>query len=494
MRFQPSAWILAALLAAAAVAIGISHRMCLDDALIHLRIAHQLLAHGFYSFNGDVLAYSTSSPLYTALLAARSFFFPGPMLPKVLGELIYAVVILALAMRATHQRTAAARWLTVAFVAAVASPIGVRWLADGMETGLTAAMALIYSRIAYDISRGEARGTWASTVLIAALAMLATLLRVEFGFLAASILAAEWAQRRSMVLHSRAFALCCGAALGLGLIYWIFGSLLPDTAIAKAALAPNASPASEAVATLFNVVKTQAAASLFGALLLLCLILSFLLARRRRVATPFTAVLNASLLAFVALIVVRHQAVQGIRYFVFLEFFLVSFNLYALDGASPETDSWPISLSTKLKPWAITCAALAGIAWYGFDFSHLRLISAGRTATFERFRELDLSDLRGRAGIAWDVGMIGYFSDGYILDGNGLVNGRRIAQASMHNRLKEFVRDHQVDFVFANAEQAQELMGLLSTRDWIARGTFDFPNFDGAPDRHVLLTRPTAVR
>lgn len=90
--------------------------------------------------------------------------------------------------------------------------------------------------------------------------------------------------------------------------------------------------------------------------------------------------------------------------------------------------------------------------------------------------------------------MIGYFSDGLILDGNGLVNGRRIARTLVRDRLEEFVRDHRVDFVFVNEEQAQELAGLLSTKGWIARGSFDFPNFDGAPDRHVLLVRPSARR
>lgn len=88
MRLRPSTWIVAALLAGAATAIWISRRMCLDDAFIHLRIAHQLLAHGYYSFNGEAPTYSTSSPAYTALLAVLAHFFAGPMLPKILGELI----------------------------------------------------------------------------------------------------------------------------------------------------------------------------------------------------------------------------------------------------------------------------------------------------------------------------------------------------------------------------------------------------------------------
>jgi hypothetical protein len=482
-----------ALLLAAAGAVGLSRGMCLDDALIHLRIAHNLLARGFYSFNGDVPAYSTSSPLYTALLAALSFFFSGPMLPKILGEVVYGTLLVVLALRATRQRTATTRWLAIAFVAAVASPIGVRWLADGMETGLIAAAALTYARIAYDMSRRESAGNWKNTPLIAAFALLATLLRIEFSFLAAAVLAADVAQRRQIAPRSQGLALCCGAALGLGLIYWIFGGLLPDTALAKSAIAPNVSLAMQALATVLNIVKTQAAASLFGALLLLCLASSFLFLRRYHVATSFATILNASFLAFVALVVVRHQAVQGIRYFVFIEFFLVSFNLYVLDDAAPVSGSKPPAFAPSVRPWAFACVALVGIAWYAFDFSHLRLISGGRTATFEKFRELDLADLRGRAGIAWDVGMIGYFSNGLILDGNGLVNGRRIAQASVHERLTEFVRDHHVDFVFANADQAQELAGLLSTKEWITRGTFDFPNFDGAPDRHVLLSRPAST-
>jgi hypothetical protein len=120
----------------------------------------------------------------------------------------------------------------------------------------------------------------------------------------------------------------------------------------------------------------------------------------------------------------------------------------------------------------------------------LEIIAEGRSASFEKFESLNLEDLRGSYGIAWDVGMIGYFSHANILDANGLVDGRDVARLSKAARLHSFVDSHPIRFVFADADQLDELKQYLDVGGWSVREAFDFPNFSGAADRHFLLVRP----
>lgn len=53
----------------------------LDDAFIHLRVAHNLLDRGYISFNGLSPHYVTSSPLYSLILSMLSFFSRSSFIP-----------------------------------------------------------------------------------------------------------------------------------------------------------------------------------------------------------------------------------------------------------------------------------------------------------------------------------------------------------------------------------------------------------------------------
>jgi hypothetical protein len=76
-----------------------------------------------------------------------------------------------------------------------------------------------------------------------------------------------------------------------------------------------------------------------------------------------------------------------------------------------------------------------------------------RSATFLAMKGAPMADLEGTFGIAWDVGFVGYFSNGVILDGDGLINGREIARMQKRDRLQNFVSSHSIKFVFANDGQ-----------------------------------------
>lgn len=451
----------------------------LDDAFIHLRIARMLMAHGYFSFNGDFAAYCTSSPLYTTLLALADAWAGSPFVPKVLGLCAYTALFAVLARRVLAANRADSLYLHAWFLAAVASPLGIRWFTDGMETVLVALMALALARLAESVHDG---GKYRPVTLLTAMAAgaCATLLRIEFCFLIAMIGLASLSGFRRGGVDRLALCLGAGAAAGLFAVWMIFGGILPDTAVAKAHAARDLPMARAAADTLVVLAKTHAAASFLGASMLLLWAVSLWRAQTRDPRRGFVLTLNLALPLFVALVMWRQQAIQGIRYLVFIEFFLVVFNLAMLRQAQVRA---PVH-----RGWLASALALV-LAWQAFDFHLLRVMTDGRGASFEKFRDTDLRDLAGTPGIAWDVGFIGFFSGAIILDGHGLVNGPDVARLGEPERLRQFVQRYPVRFVFANASQLQALEGLLDLRDWETRATFDFPNVSGHADRHFLLVR-----
>jgi len=464
----------------------------LDDAFIHLRIAKNLLDHGFYSFNGDFPTYCTSSPLFTALLALCSQFVSTPNLPKIVGVLIYSVLFAVIASRVLTATTPYARWSWIAFLAAVGSPLAMRWLADGMETGLSGIVALLLADAAFEIY-SESKPISAATVIgFTTLGLLASTLRIEFSLLIGLIGIATLTRFQRRGIDPRAIALAAGSVAGFSVIFGIFGRILPDTAIAKSHALTNMPWTVAAFTTLMNIGKAHAAASSLGTIVVLGVIGSFLSAMRTACDRYFMAVINAGFAVVLFLVVWRQQAIQGYRYFVFIEFFLFAFNIAILNASRNIHEKAAIAVRPRGGLNSSVVAILLGVAfvgWQAFDLYKLRTISAGRAISFQKFENASLSDLRGTYGIAWDVGMIGYFSQARILDGNGLVDGIDVARMTRPDRLRSFVTEHPVRFVFVDAPQLAGLKGFIDVSHWAVRETFDFPNFAGDPDRHFLMVR-----
>lgn len=482
----------------ASVYLWLSRALFLDDAFIHLRIAHGLLAHGFYSFNGDRPAYCSSSPLFTALLAMGSWFYGGDYLPKIVDVAVYAALFAMLARRLLAARTVAAQWLSLAFLAAVASPLAMRWLTDGMETGLTGLAALLLAAAASEIYCEAPRPGFERLIAYGGFAALAVTLRIEFSFLVAMIGLASLTAYRRVGLNALAITLGAGAAVGLGVIYATFGRLLPDTAIAKSHTLAAFAPLQAALISLGDVLRGHAAASSLGIIMLGAAGISAFAAARNARNRGFVVVLNASFLLLVALIVWRQQAVQGYRYFVFIEFFLLAFNIAVLEDPNhaAKTRVEPAGSMSRSPRFAVIAGllGLTFIGWQAFDLSRLYLITAGRSVSFEKFENADFHDLYASYGIAWDVGMIGYFSRATILDGNGLVNGPAVARMTTAQRLQTFVSEHPIRFVFVDDGQIAALRAVLDVSGWQMRESFDFPNFSGRPERHYLFVRPDDAR
>jgi hypothetical protein len=489
----PRAWFYVLILAAVAgFYVWEARYLYLDDAFIHLRIAKNLLDHGFYSFNGDLPAYCTSSPLYTALVALCYHVLSTPTLPKIMGVLIYAVLFALLASRVAATVTPRARWLSITFLAAVASPLAMRWLADGMETGLAGIFALLLARAAFEIYSESKPAGAPALAGYAFLGLLSSMLRIEFALLVALIGAAALTGVRLRGIDPRAIALGLGSAAGFAVIYGIFGRILPDTAIAKAHVIADMSRSAAALTTVRDIAKAHAAASSLGVIVVIGMLGSFVAAMRTARRGYFVGVLNAGFALLLVLIVWRQQAIQGYRYFVFIEFFLFAFNVAVLNVSKEPRDRPAI----QARPWdgfkSPFAAALLGVVfvgWQAFDLYKLRTISAGRAVSFETFQSTDFTDLKGTNGIAFDVGMIGYFSQATILDGSGLVNGLEVARMTRDDRLHLFATAYPVRFFYVNEPQLAALREFLNVSRWAVRATFDFPNFAGDPDRHFLMVR-----
>jgi len=473
----------------AAFYLRLSLHLFQDDAFIHLRIARNLMDFGFFSFNGDRQSFCTSSPLFTTLLAIGSWISSAALLPKYIDLVIYGILFAMLARRVIAARNLYSQGLSIAFLAGVSSPLAMRWLADGMETGLIGVCALLFGSVAFEIYSEPRHAGTGELIIFALIAALAVTLRVEFCYLVVMIAVASLTAYRRVAVSAPALSLVVGAATGLAVIYCTFGAVLPDTAIAKANALADLPSTQAAVKTLFDIVKAHAAASSLGVIVVGSVICSFLVSVFHARSRKFVVVLNVGFILFVALIVWRRQAIQGYRYFVFIEFFLLAFNIAVLDS----TEAMPAKVrgvAGRLSRAAAVSIGVAFVGWQTYDLQKLRMVSAGRSATFEKFKSTNYDDLKGASGIAWDVGLIGYFSGATILDANGLVDGRLIAGMLKMDRLKFYVSSYPVRFVFANEGQLKELDGLLEMSHWIVRGTFDFPNFTGEADRHYLLVRP----
>jgi hypothetical protein len=110
-----------------------------DDALIHLRYAHNLYRTHLVSYDGIHSDYGASSLLYIHLLAFLSIFSESPMLARGLSSFAHILLFAFLAIvfsRIVSARAVLARLLSVIFLLLLVVPSAVRWLDDGMETGL----------------------------------------------------------------------------------------------------------------------------------------------------------------------------------------------------------------------------------------------------------------------------------------------------------------------------------------------------------------------
>ncbi len=186
--------------------------------------------------------------LYVSLLALLRGITASVMLPKAVSVVSYLllIVVLLLLCRRSAPRTPP-RLICIGLLLTALSPMGVRWLSDGMETGMV--LLAVVPCVAGVVEEDRQSATLGSYLAMALAGAALVLLRVELASLAglatciviAKRLQAgriQWPPSR-LILHGT--ALLTGAILALAGMRLTLGSFLPDTALAKSGL-PRLTP------------------------------------------------------------------------------------------------------------------------------------------------------------------------------------------------------------------------------------------------------------
>jgi hypothetical protein len=420
----------------------------LDDALIHLRYACVLHDQHRISFDGIHPGYGTSSLLYVGVLALLRSVTHSPFLPKAVSLVAYAG-LLALVIRLSRINR-----LALALLFVLISPFAVRWLTDGMETGLACLLAVAFSMLLF---------RKASPMALASIALVLSLLRVDLTLLVAFGVIVCIDRRQWL----RAASLCAGSGLSLIFIRVTMGHLLPDTALAKEGLG--------FFVVLATVVYEIAATCSCGFGLLLLWLVSAVAAWRVDRRSALVANLPFPVIVFLA--AVKGQQIHSIRYLIWALLFSIVWNLLLTAAVS--------------RPRPVFLAAFAcvlALCWT-IELPIVLRIDRGHSQNLFAMEHAHLDRLHGEGAVA-DVGFIGYFSQAPLCDMNGLVNGRAAALMTFDQRSQAcmaanpsflFVSQNQIGYLDAN-------FNIHSQTDWFECGSVDFTNVRST-DRHWLLVR-----
>jgi hypothetical protein len=463
----------------------------LDDALIHLRYATFLHRLHFITFDGVHHSFGTSSLLYVTMLAVLCGVTSSVMLAKLVSVIFYCGVVGLIGWQLRSvQRASMGRRLFGGLLFIMLSAMSIRWLTDGMETSLVAFAVFLLSILTDTEMRRPATGIGRGALLVL-FGFLVTLLRVELAsllFLACvAILATRMGEQqgspRSIGPLAGSICLGIGSMIAMAAVYLHFGTLLPDTALAKSGGHPSLLP----VQGMAHVIASSFLLG-FGALLLWLVsalsLLTALLQRQCRTASLVAfAACNSSFPIVVMLACLSSQTIEGIRHILWALLFSVFLNTLQLARVPFTAFGW---YRRALVACGIIFILLMPIdLYYGVRVMH------GRAQTFTQMRDTDLSRFEGKTIIAGDVGFIGYFSQGVVCDINGLVNGRTAARQTLAQRVQSCLQSHPA-MVFATREQAIKVNEILPLTLWTACRPFDFVNTSSNDRHYVFVSDPAA--
>ena len=469
-----------------------------DDALIHLRYADRLLHVHFISYDGTHPSYGTSSLLYVSLLALLRVLTRSALLSRAVSTAVHVLLfaVMAVTCLRTSRSSARVQLLALSTVLLLVTPSAVRWLDDGMETGLVVSLALIVAAYTHRLSmQTEVRFT--QILITVLLGVLMVFLRVELGIAlafatgilwlhAAAVSDSGWSERLIRALTARSGFLI-GATVGASAIGLIMHHLLPDTAVAKA------SGIRDFFSTFRRAGHIIVGGLLFGVGSLFLWLLSAVAVLRNRGPRRLTN-LTANLLFPVVLLLcaVRGQAIQGVRYLIWTFLFSIVWNLLEL-WKIDET----ILVQSPSRPGSQRSSSALFAAFLGFclitmpiDVHYMARTLTTRANTMKLFMREDLSPiLSTHLGMASDIGYIGYYTNSPICDLAGLVNGRTIAALTPAQRIERCTGLHP-DYLFADTSQVVSIAHYLDLSTWRVCGVYDFGNTLGA-DSHYLIVRPS---
>jgi hypothetical protein len=160
-------------------------------------------------------------------------------------------------------------------------------------------------------------------------------------------------------------------------------------------------------------------------------------------------------------------------------------NLCALDEPPPLGAPRP-----RASGRAALAAGLAVLALWAVEARTTARIISGRSDTFRSLAGADWRGYADRQAVAADIGMFGYFSRTRVCDLAGLVNGRRLAQATTQERAAECARQRPA-VAFLTDDQVAILAPHLDVRGWTPCREVSFTNVRSL-DLHRLYVDPRA--
>lgn len=470
----------------------------MDDAFIHLRYADNLFRTHFITYDGVHPSYGASSLLYVYLLAFLRAFTSSPNLPRAVSSCVHLLLfagLVLLFLRAIPRQSHLARLLGLTALILFTAPSAIRWLDDGMETGLALCFVALLCWVTFRQST-RSTTTGLQYLVFAALGFFTVLLRTELMLLCAlSFVILAWQnffapnhaanpnQRLKAILSGSHLLL--GGLLALALIRVRMHFLLPDTALAKSI---GTTPW---YLSLLAAVKVLGGALSFGAgMLLFWLLTVFLLSRVRRLSST-TLFANSVFPVLLALAVLRGQQIQGQRYFAWAFTFSILWNILELGRiSSAPTEKQP----TEKQPGSTLAYVFLALLLLALPLESVALypMLKSRTALLQQFESNHLERFEGKPGIAVEVGLIGYFSRADICDFAGLVNGREKAREMASERIRGCLATHP-DFLFINEARINGLRPFLSYSDWQACSqSYEYRNVNSFNHHYLIVPRAVA--
>jgi hypothetical protein len=473
----------------------------LDDSLIHLRYAAFLHNVHHITFDGVHASYGTSSLLYVNLLALLRGIATSVFLPKIVSSVCYVTSLLILAVgsrRFATRRVARAIW--IGLLLTMLSPMAVRWLTDGMETSLVAVFVITLALLVQRSMHREPGGVAVFAAWTIGGALL-VLLRIELaslcGLAACTLACGRMAThnfRNSRSLTARwistsfqSAAILLGAILALLGTRLVFGSFLPDTALAKSSVAAWW-PLQAIIHCLIGAAVFGISATILtfvsGALLLRALI------KHRKSSYEKLAWLFANLPfpLLIALACLRGQEIQGVRTVVWPLLFTTVWNALQLERLRRELPPSEIPPPSRIPlSWAYAAflLCLLPIGWH-----YAMHAMMGRAQTFLEMRKGGLARFQHSTIVAGDVGFISYFTGGYTCDIDGLVNGREAAKMSPEERIAACAARHP-KLLFLTTPQMKDVSAVMPIQGWTNCGHYDFTNVIGSDRHYLLVPRPS---
>jgi hypothetical protein len=462
----------------------------LDDSLIHLRYAAFLHNVHHITFDGVHSSFGTSSLLYVNLLALFRGITTIVFLPKIVSTTAYLVTILILAFGSrSFASRRAPRALWIGLLLTLLSPMAVRWLTDGMETSLVVVFVITLAILVQRRMHRKPHGIAEFAAWVIAGALL-TLLRLELaslcGFAACILICGRLVQQRSsprwLSTVIQGGAILFGAVLALLGTRLIFGSFLPDTALAKSSAA--------AFWPIRAAIHGLVGAAIFGVsatvlTLLSCVLLFRALFKNQRGPYEKLAWFFANLPFPVLLILacLRGQEIQGVRTVIWPLMFTTVWNVLQLENLRKHIAPAEIPKPSRIPlVWAYGAFLLCLLP---VDWHYAMHAMMGRAATFLEMRDGGLARFQHSTIVAGDVGFISYFTGGYTCDIDGLVNGREAAKMKPKERIAACAAMHP-ELLFLTTPQVKRVEEEMPIGTWTNCGHYDFTNVIGT-DRHYLL-------